>query len=58
MRKIINDFVPQYWSMNEIRESVGLAPINEKTKKTTNCPNCGAVINGAKCEYCGTVFDK
>ena len=21
-----------------------------------NCPNCGAVITGAKCEYCGTVF--
>lgn len=24
----------------------------------TNCPNCGAVITGSKCEYCGTVFDK
>lgn len=23
----------------------------------TNCPNCGAVITGDKCEYCGTVFD-
>lgn len=22
----------------------------------TNCPNCGAVITGPKCEYCGTVF--
>lgn len=22
----------------------------------TNCPNCGAIINGPKCEYCGTVF--
>ena len=22
----------------------------------TNCPNCGAVITGAKCEYCGTKF--
>lgn len=21
-----------------------------------NCPNCGAVINGSKCEYCGTTF--
>lgn len=21
-----------------------------------NCPNCGAVINGSKCEYCGTRF--
>lgn len=22
----------------------------------SNCPNCGAPIAGAKCEYCGTVF--
>ena len=22
-----------------------------------NCPNCGAVINGSKCEYCGTIFN-
>lgn len=22
----------------------------------TNCPNCGAIIDGPKCEYCGTVF--
>lgn len=21
-----------------------------------NCPNCGAPITGARCEYCGTVF--
>lgn len=25
-------------------------------KNMTNCPNCGAVITGDKCEYCGTVF--
>lgn len=25
--------------------------------KTTNCPNCGAVITGMKCEYCGTNFE-
>lgn len=24
--------------------------------KQTNCPNCGAVITGVKCEYCGTNF--
>ena len=24
----------------------------------TNCPNCGAPITGAKCEYCETVFEK
>lgn len=23
----------------------------------TNCPNCGAVITGPKCEYCGTAFE-
>lgn len=23
----------------------------------SNCPNCGALIVGNKCEYCGTVFD-
>lgn len=23
-----------------------------------NCPNCGAVITGDKCEFCGTVFQK
>lgn len=23
----------------------------------TNCPNCGAVITGPQCEYCGTRFD-
>lgn len=22
----------------------------------TNCPNCGAIISGPKCEYCGTRF--
>lgn len=22
--------------------------------RITNCPNCAAVINGPKCEYCGT----
>ena len=22
-----------------------------------NCPNCGAPITRAKCEYCGTVFN-
>ena len=25
-------------------------------KELFNCPNCGAVITGNKCEYCGTVF--
>lgn len=30
--------------------------IDLNTKKYTNCPNCGAVITGIKCEYCGTNF--
>lgn len=25
--------------------------------KRTNCPNCGAPIEGMKCEYCGTDFE-
>ena len=25
--------------------------------KMTNCPNCGAVITGTVCEYCGTRFE-
>lgn len=24
----------------------------------TNCPNCGAPVQGAVCEYCGTHFEK
>ena len=23
-----------------------------------NCPNCGALITGDKCEYCGTIFQR
>lgn len=25
-------------------------------KSKTNCPNCGAPIQGSQCPYCGTVF--
>lgn len=28
----------------------------KRSKLMTNCPNCGAVITGDKCEYCGTYF--
>ena len=24
----------------------------------TNCPNCGAPIRGAVCEYCGTIIPR
>ena len=27
-----------------------------RKKEELNCPNCGAVITGIKCEYCGTQF--
>ena len=25
-------------------------------REQLNCPNCGALITGCECEYCGTVF--
>lgn len=25
-------------------------------REQLNCPNCGAPINGTRCEYCGTQF--
>ena len=25
-------------------------------RETLNCPNCGAPIDGVKCQYCGTVI--
>ena len=27
-----------------------------ENKRETNCPNCGAPITGAQCEYCDTFF--
>lgn len=24
----------------------------------TNCPNCGAIVTGSICEYCGTRFER
>ena len=32
--------------------------INLNTNKSTNCPNCGAVITSSRCEYCGTDFEQ
>ena len=32
--------------------------MKQKTgQKLLNCPNCGAPINGPRCEYCGTTFN-
>ena len=28
----------------------------KKNNITTNCRNCGAIIKGCVCEYCGTVY--
>lgn len=47
----------------EVSEAVGNALgerfryLQEKMKhSTTNCPNCGAVMHGCRCEYCGTEY--
>lgn len=29
---------------------------SDSKNRITNCPNCGAIINSKKCEYCGTHF--
>jgi hypothetical protein len=31
-----------------------LKMIQRKSVKVTNCPNCGAVMHGNICDYCGT----
>lgn len=28
----------------------------EASHRLTNCKNCGAVLTGRKCEYCGTEY--
>ena len=33
---------------------VGFKDLDGVMEKTTNCPNCGAPIDGDKCPYCGT----
>lgn len=59
------DILDNLMTPNEVRELLGLKPINEPynlvTKSqndSTNCPNCGAPITSWKCDYCDTVFDK
>ena len=40
----------------QIDKAIG-AVFSGKAIVVTNCPNCGAPINGKrKCEYCGTTF--
>lgn len=28
--------------------------MSHKPLHRTNCPNCGAILNGQRCSYCGT----
>ena len=30
--------------------------MQHKKLSVSNCPNCGAPVNGKRCDYCGTVF--
>lgn len=39
----------------QIDEAIGLV-LAGKAILITNCPNCGAPVNGSVCEYCGTRF--
>ena len=41
---------------NRMKEYVDVK-IGLTQNKHTNCPNCGAIITGMKCEYCGTDFE-
>lgn len=44
--------------INEIKQHIKghAAEPKKSSNKFTNCPNCNAPIEGAKCEYCGTHF--
>ena len=39
----------------QVDEAIGLV-LAGKAILITNCPNCGAPVNGLVCEYCGTKF--
>ena len=41
----------------QIEDAIGLV-LAGKAVVLTNCPNCGAPIEGGKCPYCGTNFRK
>ena len=49
---------------SEVENAIALVSTNttisyksNKDKHLYNCPNCGAVVTGKVCEYCGTHFD-
>ena len=39
----------------QLDKAIGLV-LAGKAILITNCPNCGAPVNGSICEYCGTKF--
>ena len=50
------------FSMNEMREMLNIEKVtNDNISKPkhypTNCVNCGAVLHGNQCEYCGTEYN-
>ena len=50
------------FSMNSMREMLNIEKVtNDNISKPkhypTNCVNCGAVLHGNQCEYCGTEYN-
>lgn len=41
----------------QIEEAIGMV-LHGRAVLVTNCPNCGAPIQGGACPYCGTRFLK
>ena len=45
-----------YAQENELRKLRQKVEELTNQPKLTRCPNCGAILNDNKCEYCGTKF--
>ncbi len=50
---------------NELRDLMGVLSIPdpdesraETSRSSGNCRNCGAPVRGARCEYCGTCYNR
>jgi Zn finger protein HypA/HybF involved in hydrogenase expression len=53
------DLMDLFKILSKIGEDSMLAEKDLKTDKKpkyTNCPNCGAVLESDKCEYCGSIM--
>lgn len=50
-----NGYYMSRFTGSEIDEVIGLV-LAGKAILITNCPNCGAPVNGNSCKYCGTKF--